>query len=139
MYRIVIGLENKMAVVRNTKAQEAVLELLQRSKKTLTADDIINTIDVSVNKTTIYRMLDRFVAAGKVHFVTDTAGKAHYALCTSSCLQSHSLHNHLHFQCKICNQVECLPVKLEVPELENYEVHDMQFLSVGICFKCKQV
>lgn len=126
-----------MTVIRKTQAQEAVLSLLENANTALSADEILQTIDVSVNKTTVYRMLERFVAAGKVHFVTDTDGKAHYALCSSGCKQNHTLHNHLHFQCKVCNQVECLPVKLEVPVLENYEVHEMQFLTVGVCPKCK--
>ncbi|GLB49125.1 Fur family transcriptional regulator [Neptunitalea lumnitzerae] len=124
-----------MAITRNTKAQEEVLKLMELSKHTLTVDEICELVPLKVNKTTVYRMLERFVAAGKVHFITDIDGKAHYALC-NSCKEHHTLHNHIHFQCTECNHVECLPTKVEIPVLPGYQMDETQFLIVGVCKEC---
>ncbi len=123
---------------RNTQHQKAVLELLKNSGKALTADEIRAGLIKKINKTTVYRMLERFSDAGKVHFVTGQDGKAYYALC-ENCKGDHSntLHNHLHFQCENCGEVECLPEKVQLPTLGDYEIHETQFLIIGICKKCK--
>ncbi|SFU37577.1 Fur family transcriptional regulator, ferric uptake regulator [Pustulibacterium marinum] len=127
-----------MALTRNTKAQEEVLKLMQETPHTLTVDEICEKIPLQVNKTTVYRMLERFVAAGKVHFITSSDGKAHYALCTS-CKHQHTLHNHIHFQCTACGTVDCLPDKVEIPVLPGYQMKETQFLIIGICTKCAAV
>ncbi|WBL21490.1 Fur family transcriptional regulator [Zunongwangia sp. HRR-M8] len=122
---------------RNTKHQQAVLDLLQKATKTLTADEIKEQIEDNINKTTVYRMLDRFVDAGKIHFVTGQNGKSYYALC-KDCEEEpeQHIHNHLHFQCENCGNVECLPQTLEVPTLKNYQIKETQLLLIGICKTC---
>ncbi|MDN3596899.1 Fur family transcriptional regulator [Zunongwangia endophytica] len=122
---------------RNTKHQQAVLDLLQRAKKTLTADEIKEQIEANINKTTVYRMLDRFIDAGKIHFVTGQNGKSYYALC-KDCKEEpvQHIHNHLHFQCENCGNVECLPETLDVPRLKDYKIKETQLLLIGICKTC---
>ncbi|MFI2743550.1 Fur family transcriptional regulator [Zhouia sp. PK063] len=127
-----------MAIKRKTQPQQEILKLFKQATDALAADDILKLLPIKVNKTTVYRILDRFVAAGKLHFVTDNEGKAHYALC-QECKSHHTLHNHLHFQCQTCGIVECLPIEIAVPELNDYEVHETQFLVIGVCKRCKNI
>ncbi|WP_417887070.1 Fur family transcriptional regulator [Zunongwangia sp.] len=124
--------------MRNTKHQEAVLNFLKEAEKAVTADQIREGISEKINKTTVYRMLDRFVEADKVHFVTGQDGKAYYALCQHqhNSKENH-LHNHLHFQCNQCGKVECLPEKIQVPRLKEYHVEETQLLLIGTCKRCK--
>ena len=123
---------------RNTKHQKAVLELLKNATKALTADEIREKLADTINKTTVYRMLDRFVEAGKIHFVTGQNGKSFYALC-KSCKEEPAkhIHNHLHFQCEICGKVECLPQTVKVPQLDNYTIRETQLLLIGTCKRCR--
>ena len=79
-------------------------------------------------------MLDRFVQAGRIHFVTGQNGKAYYALC-KSCKRDpvEHIHNHLHFQCENCGKVECLPETVNVPNLIDDAVRETQLLLIGTC------
>lgn len=121
---------------RKTEKQNLVKEILSKVKHTMSVDDILEAMPIKVNKTTIYRILDRFIEKGEVHYVTDKNGKAHYALC-NSCEVSHNLHNHIHFECQKCKEVVCLPNVLQVPDLEGFTVCEAQFLVIGICNKCQ--
>ncbi|MDT0678708.1 Fur family transcriptional regulator [Autumnicola musiva] len=122
---------------RNTQHQKAVLQYLKDSNTALTADEIRAGITGKINKTTVYRMLERFVASGNVHFITGQDGKAYYAFC-ENCKEGHKgvFHNHLHFQCNNCGEVECLPEKVQVPNLDGYHIEETQFLIIGTCKKC---
>ncbi len=122
---------------RNTKHQKAVLDLLKNAEKALTADEIREQLEDHINKTTVYRMLDRFVEAGKIHFVTGQNGKSFYALC-KTCNEEppQHIHNHLHFQCEVCGNVECLPNTVKVPQLPGYNIRETQLLIIGTCKRC---
>ncbi len=121
---------------RNTEKQNLVKEILSKTTHTLTAEDIMSSMPVKVNKTTIYRILERFLEKGEVHFVTDKNGKAHYAL-GNDCGVSHNIHNHIHFECQECKEVRCLPNTIRIPTLEDFTIQETQFLVIGICNKCK--
>lgn len=122
---------------RNTEKQNLVMEILSKTTHAMTAEDIMEAIPIKVNKTTIYRILERFIEKGEVHFVTDKNGKAHYALCTN-CGTSHNLHNHIHFECQKCSEVTCLPNTLHLPNLEGFTIQQTQFLIIGVCNKCEE-
>ncbi len=121
---------------RNTEKQNLVKDILSKTEHTMSAEDIMEAMPIKVNKTTIYRILDRFAAKGEVHFVTGKNGKAYYALC-NGCGVSHDIHNHIHFECQECQEVTCLPNKLSIPNLEGFTVNETQFLIIGVCNKCK--
>ncbi|WP_108867542.1 Fur family transcriptional regulator [Aquimarina aquimarini] len=125
-----------MKKTRNTQKQDFVLDILAKSEHTMSADAILEAMPIKINKTTVYRILDRFAEKGKVHYVTGENGKAYYALC-SDCDVEHDFHNHIHFQCKTCEKVTCLSYEIKVPELKNFEVQETQFLMIGVCDKCK--
>ena len=55
---------------RNTEKQNLVKKILSETAHAMSAEDIMAAIPIKVNKTTIYRILDRFAEKGEVHFVT---------------------------------------------------------------------
>lgn len=122
---------------RNTEKQNLVKEILAKSDKTLSAEDILDRMPIDINKTTVYRILERFAENGDVHYVTGKNGKAYYALC-DSCGVSHKVHNHIHFQCQECHEVTCQPNTLKLPDLKGFSVKETQFLVIGICNKCQE-
>jgi len=123
---------------RNTEKQNLVKQILSESLHTLSVEDIIQAMPIKVNKTTVYRILERFTEKGEVHSVTGKNGKAYYALCDNNCSTSHTIHNHIHFECQQCNEVTCQPNTLNIPALEGFSIKETQFLVIGICNKCKQ-
>ncbi|WP_051477566.1 Fur family transcriptional regulator [Aquimarina pacifica] len=122
---------------RNTEKQNLVKEILSKSEHTMSAEAIMDAMPIKVNKTTIYRILDRFAEKGEVHFITGKNGKAYYALC-DGCSVSHKIHNHIHFECQVCQEVTCQPNTLHIPNLEGFTIQETQFLVIGICNKCKK-
>ncbi|MEW7278018.1 transcriptional repressor [Aquimarina sp. 2201CG1-2-11] len=123
---------------RNTEKQKLVKEILSTVEHTMSADDILAAMPIKVNKTTIYRILDRFIEKGDVHFVTGKNGKTYYALCNDGCGHSHKMHNHIHFECQECEEVTCLPNTIAIPNLPGFAPIETQFLVIGICNKCKK-
>ena len=126
-----------MIIARNTAQQKLVLEILSESSKALSADEILSKLPKTINKSTVYRILEKFVQQGKIHFVTGEEGKSFYALCKSCSAESHN-HFHIHFQCRKCKVVKCLPQTVDVPNLENYTILDSQFPLIGICEACNK-
>ncbi len=122
---------------RNTEKQNLVRDILSKTAHTMSVEDIMAAMPIKVNKTTIYRILDRFAEKGEVHFVTGKNGKAYYALC-NNCGISHKIHNHIHFECQVCKEVTCQPNTLNIPNLEGFTIQETQFLVIGICNKCKK-
>ena len=120
---------------RNTEKQNLVKEILSKAEYTMSVEDIMTAMPIKVNKTTIYRILDRFIEKGEVHFVTVKNGKTYYALC-KNCGSSHNIHNHVHFECQSCKEVKCLPQALTIPNLDGFMIQETQFLVIGVCNKC---
>ena len=129
------GCSKKKMKSRNTLQQQLIFDILSKSQNALSADEVLKELPKKINKTTVYRVLDRFKKNGKVHSITGDNGKAFYALCNTPEDEIHD-HEHLHFQCRSCEKIECLPQKVVVPKLENYKVDDTQLLLIGICPKC---
>lgn len=128
-------MENKKT--RNTEKQEQVRNILIESNYAMSAEDIMKSMTVKVNKSTVYRILDRFMQNGFIHSIVDQNGKAFYAPC-KTCKEDHTIHNHLHFECQECKEITCQPnTKVEVPNLDGFEIKEAKFLLIGICSKCK--
>lgn len=122
---------------RNTLYKSEILDLLKRSKKALNHVMINDALDLKIDRTTIYRILNSFCEDGKVHKVIADDGKQYFAFCQScdKVKQTHS-HKHLHFRCLSCGIVECLPQKIAVDLPQNYEASNFNFLISGHCNSC---
>ena len=120
---------------RNTEKQNLIKEILSRTDRAMSVDDISEAMPIKVNRTTVYRILDRFVKKGEVHSITDKNGKAYFNLCTN-CGESHKLHNHVHFECEVCNQITCQHELLDIPILDGFTIQEAQILVIGVCNKC---
>ena len=121
---------------RNTTKQAQVMEILSQADKALSADEILDLMPEKINKTTAYRMLERFSQSGIVHGVVGAEGKSYYALCEEECNSEKHSHHHIHFQCRQCQSVLCLSEEVYVPELPGFKVEDAQFMVMGLCTDC---
>ena len=124
-----------MAVVRKTKNLQLVLDAFSKSNHALTAKAVMKTLPPAVNKTTVYRLLDRLKDGGELHSFVGDQGVMHYAKCHACTNDSHT-HSHPHFQCLSCREVRCLDAELTLPELAGVQISEAQIFLKGHCQSC---
>jgi Fur family ferric uptake transcriptional regulator len=119
---------------RKTASKERVLSLLRAKKFAMSHESIADEIE-DINRATIYRILNQFCEDGLAHKVIVENGKQFFALCRNCGTEDHH-HNHLHFQCKKCNQVECFKSEVNISLPEGYRVENFNGLVSGLCNNC---
>jgi Fur family ferric uptake transcriptional regulator len=124
-----------MGVIRKTKSVQTLLDIFETNKGAVSVVHLIDLLKEQMNKTTIYRILERLENDGIVHSFMDKDGLKWYAACQGCSSKKHS-DIHPHFQCEECGQVDCLPVELELPTIPNREIKFSQVLLIGKCEKC---
>ena len=127
------------ANLRTTNNRIRVLEVVGNNSFPLSAKDIFNTLDrsSSINRVTVYRILDLLVEHGVVERIS-TGGRAfYYGLAPNS---HHAPHPH--FYCKSCGQMDCLsPESLSV-DMEAFkktfpgQIEKVEVRIDGICKNC---
>jgi len=88
-----------------TKNRLHVLEVVGNNSYPLSAGDITKTLarSRSINRVTVYRILDLLVAHGLVERLSTGGRAAYYGLAPNEYHQPHP-----HFYCKRCGQMDCL-------------------------------
>ena len=93
---------------------------------------------VTVDKSSIFRVLSLFLEHDVVHAFEDGRGVLHYELCGTEghCDLSDS---HLHFYCESCQKSYCLD-DVHLPEIsfpQGFTSHSISFVIKGICPHCQ--
>lgn len=120
---------------RNTPAKEAVLQVLTDTGKAMSQDAIEKQIDIDINRTTIYRVLNRFCQDGILHKVVAEDGKQYFARCVES-HEKDLTKPHFHFRCVVCETIECLPEEVEFSISEGYLIENINCVLSGRCKDC---
>jgi Fur family ferric uptake transcriptional regulator len=116
-----------------------VLEVVGNNTYPLSAGDIFKTLErsSSINRVTVYRILDRLVDQGVVERLSTGGRAAYYGLAPNEHHRPHP-----HFYCKICGQMDCLnPESLSV-ETEAIQktfpgrIDKVEVRVDGICKNC---
>lgn len=123
---------------RNTLHKDSVWHILTETKVALSADEVLEKITSKINRTTVYRILDRFEEEGKVHKIIGLDQKAYYSPCKSGqCGHHHHHDTHAHFQCKKCFRLQCIELETALPSIKSLEIETQQVLLIGLCKNCK--
>lgn len=127
------------ADLRATVNRIRVLEVVGNNSFPLSAKDIFNTLErsCSINRVTVYRILDLLVDHGVVDRIS-TGGRAfYYGLAPNKHHEPHP-----HFYCTNCGQMDCLsPESLSV-DMENFvktfpgQIEKLEVRIDGICKNC---
>lgn len=123
---------------RKTKSQTAILDLLQKEPNALSHDGITAKLEEEMDRVTIYRILNRFVEDGLAHRIVADDGRQYFASCQVNCSHDHTAHGHLHFRCVVCDQVECVPGKVNYRLPDGYQVDNSNIILSGSCRACKE-
>lgn len=130
-------LSNAELSVTNNRMR--VLEVIGNNSFPLSAKDIFNTLErnYSINRVTVYRILDLLVDHGVVERIS-TGGRAfYYGLAPND---NHE--RHPHFYCTNCGQMDCLsPESLDI-NIDDFirtfpgQVEKVEVRVDGICKNC---
>ena len=124
-----------MGIVRRTKSVTSLLELYEQSNEALSAVDLVERLKEKMNKTTVYRILERLKDEGIIHSFKGKDGLQWYARCQGcSTVQHKDLHPH--FQCHDCGKTECLNLELSIPIVPKHKIDSAELLLIGICEDC---
>lgn len=128
-----------------TKSRQMILDYLIRNKdRAVHVSDIIRHMDqkeCSVNKTTVYRYLDKLVAEKTLmKYVADKGEKAGYQYVE----QPSRCQKHLHLQCSECGKVIHLDCDF-MKEISEHILSDHGFtlcckdsILYGVCDECSK-
>jgi Fur family transcriptional regulator, ferric uptake regulator len=124
---------------RKTKARSVVFDFMRDSDRPMTYDEVYLALtdkNISVNISTVYRILEAFTDKGIVTKINGGEGnRSLYELTRNE-------HRH-YFYCVCCKElfpIKICPLSLLVGDLEStmeYKVIDHKFELSGICCKCK--
>lgn len=101
----------------------------------LSADEVLDKLDLKMNRVTVYRILERFEQEGIAHRVVGFEGKNYFALC-SDCDAGHHRDGHAHFQCRECKSLRCVDVEVIRPQLSDVKIEECRVLLTGLCEVC---
>jgi len=124
-----------MGVLRKTKSVKLLLEEFEKSSNAISVTTLIERFSQKMNKTTIYRILDKLEDDGLLHSFLGKNGNKWYAKC-NDCSSAEHHDAHPHFQCLDCGKVDCLSANVPVPQIPNRKVDVSQILLQGKCENC---
>lgn len=123
--------------LRITDCRLDVLEYFLSKKKALSQGDLESEF-TGYDRVTLYRTLGSFLESGILHKIPNETGTATYGLCHETCGPEDHIHNHIHFKCNECGEIECLDDKA-VPQVnipKGYQAHMVNVIVDGVCLSC---
>lgn len=124
-----------MGIVRKTKSVKLLQDVFTHTDNALSVVELVEKMGDQMNKTTVYRILDRLEQDGVIHSFLGRNGIKWYAKC-KHCSNSEHIDEHPHFQCIDCGKVDCLEININIPQIPNREIEVSQVLIQGKCEDC---
>ncbi|SDC45110.1 zinc uptake regulator, Fur family [Pelagirhabdus alkalitolerans] len=125
----------KEAGYKFTNKRAMIIEFFANEDRYRTAKDLLTYLEPhfkGISFDTIYRNLHLFDQLGILES-TELDGEKNYQI---RCVN----HHHHHFICKACGltkEIECCPMHIAKPELNNFLVDDHKFEIYGLCPECQ--
>lgn len=120
---------------RLTEGRIALLALLMKSPRAYSLSTIEEQLPVSMNRVTIYRIIQIYEEIGLVVRMVDRKG-------ISVFMFNHEAHRnackHPHLRCRGCGKVICLPGLPDayLDTLQQYEIEEVYVIMEGLCPQC---
>lgn len=124
-----------MGIVRKTKSVALMLEVFSKVEGAVSVVQLIENLKQQMNKTTVYRILDRLEKEGIVHSFIGKEGLKWYAKC-AGCSSGHHSDSHPHFECIDCGTIECLSLHIQIPQVSNRQIESANIMLQGTCPNC---
>tara|TARA_X000000368_G_C22865722_1_gene638586 strand:+ start:299 stop:679 length:381 start_codon:yes stop_codon:yes gene_type:complete len=124
-----------MGIKRKTQSVKVLLSEFEHNSSAIPVTELIKRFYLQINKTTIYRVLDKLEDDRVLHSFLDKNGIKCYAK-SNYCTCDNHLDGHPHFQCIKCGRVDCLLIDLPIPKIKNREITISKTLIQGKCDLC---
>lgn len=122
--------------LRVTDCRIDVLQMFLDANYALSFRDLEDRF-AAYDRVTLYRTLNSFMENGVLHRIPDDSGFARYGICQDTCTPDHHQHDHIHFKCDECGNIECLPGHYPPRvSLPGYKVTDTSVILKGVCQHC---
>ncbi|MBD5247357.1 MAG: transcriptional repressor [Barnesiella sp.] len=122
--------------VKPTSNRILVMRELINATRPVSLADLEASLD-SLDKTSIFRVLELFAENDIVHVMEDGSRSNKYELCHSD--SHHSIDDqHVHFFCEKCMQTFCLD-NIAVPSIDipaGFAPHSVNYMLKGLCPDC---
>lgn len=132
---IITHLESKG--IRPTANRILVLKALAGAKNPLSLRDLERQM-ISMDKSSIFRVLTLFLEHDVVHAFEDGRGVLNYEICAEDGKCDHH-DGHIHFYCESCHRSFCME-DIHIPSFElpeGYFPHSISFVIKGECPECR--
>ncbi len=124
-----------MGILRKTKSITLILNEFTSETIAIPVTDLINRLSLKINKSTVYRVLEKLEDDGTLYSFNAANGTKYYAKCRCRSKQNIT-HIHPHFECTGCGKIDCLSMKVEIPIIPDRDILSSQFLFLGRCEYC---
>ena len=125
-----------MSLTRKTKSLKSILEVFNSSESAISAAELVNKFKSRMDKTTVYRILERLIKSEVLHSFTDNNGVKRYVKSKKNNFTAPTASEHPHFLCLDCGVSSCLTVKIKIPKIADYKVQSSEHLLIGQCKTC---
>lgn len=122
--------------LRITDFRLAVLDIFDKNVNAISMEQIEEEL-ADFDRITLYRTIKTFKEKGLIHEIMMPNNVKKMALCSDHCEEDHHHHEHVHFQCKSCNEIFCVDVPT-FPKLglKGFTVDKMEIQAFGTCEAC---
>lgn len=124
--------------IRPTANRVLVARQLLKEDHPVSLADMESALGYTVDKASIFRVLEIFAERELVHVIEDGTRSLKYEICHSESVHSIA-DQHPHFYCERCKATYCIE-RVTVPGIElppGFEAHSVNYMVKGICAKCR--
>lgn len=125
---------------RKLKATQTRLQLLSifDQEKYAVPYSKIQILMKETDRVTLYRTIETLLEKGVIHKAYREENDNYFAMCGQSCSQQEHNHDHVHFKCQNCNEVQCKEIDQKINiDIPGYKVNTTSVVLQGICNKCQ--
>ena len=126
-----------MGVLRKTKPVKLLLDLFDKKDSAISIVELVSIFSGKMNKSTVYRILNRLEESGLLHSFLGNDGLKRYAKGDQRPKISKSTVMHPHFLCEDCGISSCLPLEISTSSIPNYTIKSSEQLYLGQCNNCQ--
>ena len=126
-----------MSISRKTKTVKLILDLFKKKDNAISSVEIVSLFKQNMNKTTVYRILERLENSRIIHSFFDKNGIKRYAKGDQGGKSNYQQAIHPHFMCEDCGISSCLPLEINNPSVSNLKINSSEHLYVGQCEECQ--
>jgi len=121
--------------LKRTSCREGILDVIMRSDKAMSENEIREKLAGNYDRTTFYRSFKTLEESRILHRIVVDHLNVRYAI--DPAVNSNPLH--AHFYCEACNEVKCMEmIPVAVPVLpKGYTANETEVIIKGVCHHCQ--